>query len=299
MDEAILKELNNRLTTVIHNAWALQRLGIRSFESHHIKGTFNLLSLYLGVETTNPARLFFCSSILAVAGAPLPATILETYTSEQSQAQCIGYARSKLATENIVQAAWIKTGMIARVLRLGQTVGDTQHGLWNTTEAILLMIQSATTIGALPALEETPSWMPVGEVARAVLELSGLHSGSSPSADPQSDISTVHHVQNTCLFHWTHELLPALRAAGLDFEAVPQREWVRRLREGEQDPKKNPTIKLLDFFAEKYDNDKPGRVGLVFMTEKSGEKSEAARKGYDVVRSGLMSKTIESWRGMR
>jgi len=141
--------------------------------------------------------------------------------------------------------------------------------------------------------------MPVGEVVRAVLELSGLHSGSSPSADPQSDISTVYRVQNTCLFHWTHELLPALRAAGLDFEAVPQREWVRRLREGEQDPKKNPTIKLLDFFAEKYDNDKPGRVGLVFMTEKSGERSEAARKGYDVVRSGLMSKTIESWRGMR
>jgi len=136
--------------------------------------------------------------------------------------------------------------------------------------------------------------MPVGEVARAVLELSGLHSGSPPSADPQSDISTVYHVQNTCLFHWTHELLPAL-----DFEAVPQREWVRRLREGEQDPKKNPTIKLLDFFAEKYDNDKPGRVGLVFMTKRSGERSEAVRKGYDVVGSGLMSKTAESWRGMR
>jgi len=84
----------------------------------------------------------------------LPAATLETYTSEQSQAQSIGYARSKLATENIIQAAWIKTGMIARVLRLGQTVGDTQHGLWNTTEAIPLMIQSATTIGALPALEE-------------------------------------------------------------------------------------------------------------------------------------------------
>jgi len=90
LDEAILKELNNRLTTVIHNAWALQRLGIRSFESHHIKGTFNLLNLYLSVKTTNPARLFFRSSILAVASTPLPATILETYTSEQSQARSIG-----------------------------------------------------------------------------------------------------------------------------------------------------------------------------------------------------------------
>lgn len=95
-------------------------------------------------------------------------------------------------------------------------------------------------------------------------------------------------MQNTYLFHWTHELLPALRAAGLDFEAVPQRERVRGLCEGEQDPKKNPTIKLLDLFAEKCDNDKPGRVGLGFMTEKSGERSEAVRKGYNIVGSGLM-----------
>lgn len=178
MDEAILKELNNRLTTAIHRAWAVNlNLGVRSFESHHIKGTFNLLNLCLSVKTTNPARLF-CSSISAVAGTPLPATLLETYTSELSHAQSMGYARSKLVTENIIQAASTKTGMIARVLC--QIVGDTQHGLWNTIEAIPLMIQSATTTGALPALEETSSWMPADEVARAVLEPLGFTPARHP-----------------------------------------------------------------------------------------------------------------------
>ena len=66
----------------------------------------------------------------------------------------MGYARSKLVAERIVQAAAETTGMTAKVFRVGQIVGDTERGIWNTTEAIPLMIQSAKTIGALPALEE-------------------------------------------------------------------------------------------------------------------------------------------------
>lgn len=60
-------------------------------------------------------------------------------------------------------------------------------------------------------------------------------------------------------FHWTRDLLPLLREAGLQFETVPQQEWIRRLRASEADPVKNPPIKLVDFFASKYDNNKPRR----------------------------------------
>lgn len=98
------------------------------------------------------------------------------------------------------------------------------------------------------------------------------------------------------MFHWTHDLLPALRDAGLEFETVSQREWVERLRNSEKDPEKNPTIKLLDFFAEKYDNDRPGRKGLVFLTDKTAEKTEPIRDGYDVVGGGLVEKFVDSWR---
>jgi len=105
----------------------------------------------------------------------------------------------------------------------------------------------------------------------------------------------VYHVQNPRLFHWTNDLLPALREAGLDFETVSQREWVNRLRNGEKDPEKNPTIKLLDFFTEKYDNDRPGRKGLVFLTDKTAAKTSAIGDGYDVVGSGLIKKFVDSW----
>lgn len=138
--------------------------------------------------------------------------------------------------------------------------------------------------------------MPVDKVARAVLELSHLTSDDPPKPNiPHSDNAVVYHIQNTQTFHWTHHLLPALRSAGLNFETVPQREWIKRLREGEQDPTKNPTIKLLDFFTEKYDNDKPGRAGLEFAMEKSSEDSQAVREGFDVLETGLMEKTILQW----
>jgi hypothetical protein len=71
--------------------------------------------------------------------------------------------------------------------------------------------------------------------------------------------------------------------------------WIERLRKSEKDPEKNPTIKLLDFFTEKYDNDKLGRNELVFLTGKTAEKAEAIRDGYDVVGSGLVKKFVDSW----
>lgn len=138
--------------------------------------------------------------------------------------------------------------------------------------------------------------MPVDKVARAILELSHLtNTNSSPPIPSHSNNSIVYHIQNTQTFHWTHHLLPALRSAGLTFVTVPQREWIKRLREGEQDPTKNPTIKLLDFFTEKYDNDKPGRAGLEFAMGKSSMDSQAISEGFDVLSSGLMEKMILEW----
>jgi thioester reductase-like protein len=155
LNESVLNDLKDSLTKVIHSAWAVNfNLGIRSFEQQHIRGVSNLLNLCLSVRAESPAQYFFCSSISAAAGTPLPATIAEGPVPELAHAQSMGYARSKLVAERIVQAAAEKTGMIAKVLRVGQIVGDTDVGIWNTTEAIPLMIQSAVSMHALPALDE-------------------------------------------------------------------------------------------------------------------------------------------------
>lgn len=303
LDDTVLVDLRKSLTTVVHAAWAVSfNLGVRSFESHHIRGTRNLLDVALSSEGEGgrpAARLFFCSSISAAAGTPIPATIAEGYIHNLAHAQSMGYARSKVVTEHIVRAAAEQTGMTAQVLRLGQIIGDAQHSIWNTTEAIPLIFQSALTTGTLPALDETPSWMPVDAMARSVLELSGLTGdevADAAVAAAAADVSIVYQVQNSRVFRWTEDLLPALRAAGLEFEIVPQREWVARLRASDPDPRKNPTIKLIDFYAEKYDNDRPGRAGLVFDIHKTEAASATMRSGFNVIGSGLVEKMVNWWK---
>ncbi|BCS22828.1 putative NRPS-like protein biosynthetic cluster [Aspergillus puulaauensis] len=301
LSPSVLSELRVSLTKVIHSAWAVNfTLGVRSFEAQHIKGVHNLINLCLSSERSSPAQLYFCSSISSAAGTPLPATISEAPVPKLAHAHNMGYARSKLVAERIVQAAAEKTGMVAKVLRVGQIVGDTVKGKWNTTEAIPLMLQTAHTLKVLPALDETPSWLPVDVVADAILDLASLNdspiSGSAILRQFSHDPNTVYHVQNSRTFKWTEELLPALKEAGLDFEILTQRQWIQRLREGEQDPQKNPAIKLLDFFADKYDNDKPGRAGLVFEMAKSEAASPSLKGGVELIESGLIKKFVDSWR---
>lgn len=155
LDASTLETIRSSLTTVIHSAWMVNfNVGLGSFERSHIAGVHNIIKLCLSVPFQKPAKFFFVSSISAAAGTPLPATIREAHIDDLHHAQNMGYARSKLVTENIIRAAAKRTGIHARVLRTGQLMGDSQNALWNPTEAIPLMIQSATTIGALPILDE-------------------------------------------------------------------------------------------------------------------------------------------------
>lgn len=142
-------------------------------------------------------------------------------------------------------------------------------------------------------IRQTPSWMPVDLVAKSVIDICGLD-GSSERTGASTTASGIYHIQNTRLFHWTRDLLPALQAAGLNFRTVSQREWVSLLRQSNPDPDKNPTIKLLDFFADKYDNDRPGRSSLVFVTKQAEEASRTMRDGYEMIASGLVAK-IAQW----
>ncbi|KAL5360888.1 hypothetical protein BJX96DRAFT_184864 [Aspergillus floccosus] len=203
-------------------------------------------------QRPRPAHFAFCSSVSTVARTP--------------GSWCMGYAQSKLVTEHVVNRARKDTGMNARVLRVGQIVADTQHGIWNATEAIPMIFQTAETIKALPQLEDILSWTPVDVVATSVIDLTLA-----------TDAADVMNVTSPSLNHWTRDLLPLLEQAGLEFEEVPKREWLRRLRSSNPDPDMNPPIKLVEFFASKYDNDEPRRV-LLYDTKKAQAAAPALRQ---------------------
>lgn len=155
LSEEDLDRLLSSMTHVIHSAWAVNfNLGVRSFEAQHIRGVHNLINLCLRVRSKSPAKMFFCSSVSAGSGTPKPAKIRESTIEELAHAQRMGYGRSKLVAEHIVRNSMRMTGMHSRTLRIGQLAGDLGNGDWNETEAVALMIRSALTVGALPALDE-------------------------------------------------------------------------------------------------------------------------------------------------
>jgi carbohydrate kinase (thermoresistant glucokinase family) len=247
-------EIASNITGLVHCAWSVNfNLGLGSFEADCIAGAHNLLSLCLKAQRPEPASFNFCSSVSAVARTK-SGFVPEALPESLEYAQGMGYAQSKLVTEHICVKAAKAYGIKTRVLRVGQVIADTSHGIWNATEAIPLMMQAALTIGAVPTLDESPLWLPVDVVASTISDISLGYAGAC-----------VVNVVNHQAFHWTRDLIPALHNAGLSFKELSQKEWVAALRTSNPDPVTNPPIKLLEFFASKYDNDLP-RTGLTYDT---------------------------------
>ncbi|KAI1346329.1 hypothetical protein F5Y01DRAFT_308366 [Xylaria sp. FL0043] len=279
-----LAALTRVLTLVIHSAWAVNfNIPVQSFEAQHIRAVHNLIQQCLRVQTPEPARFFFCSSVSAAGGTPRPGTVAEGPVVDPAHAQSTGYARSKYVAEHITLNAMKNARAPAHVLRIGQLIGDTAVGEWNATEGVPMMIQTAVTLGALPMLDEEMSWLPVDCAAASIVELAGV-TGNGKSSDRASDSELVYHILNPQRFHWTRDMLPSLAKAGLEFKNLPTDEWMERLRNSDRDPTKNPPIKLLDWFESKYGHGRSTTQsgGLVYLTDETGKNSETLRSVPDV-----------------
>lgn len=152
-DLALMEKLRDQVTLIVHIAWPVNfNIHLQSFVPQ-LERLRDLLDLSLSVRRPEPARLLFCSSISTAYNTPTPAIIPDAAIEDLGQAASTGYAQSKLAAEHIVLNA-TRRGARAYVLRIGQVVGDTSHGLWNDNEFIPSVIRSALTLQTLPRLEE-------------------------------------------------------------------------------------------------------------------------------------------------
>ncbi|EME44394.1 hypothetical protein DOTSEDRAFT_88564 [Dothistroma septosporum NZE10] len=280
LNRGLYDEIAHNITHLLHLAWSVNfNKNLESFESDCIAGANNLINLCLKARRPQPATFNFCSSVSATVRTPggvVPEALPESFL----YAQRMGYAQSKHVTEHLCDRATRSTGIKARVLRVGQVMGDTQHGVWNSTEAIPLILQTAKTVGALPALDERLSWLPVDVVAQSFIDIGTSDTGK-----------TFFNLVNHGTFHWTHDLLPLLRNVGVEFEEANQREWIRRLRASNPDAVVNPPIKLVDFFAGKYDSEEK-QGSLTYDTTAARECSEALRE-VKIIDRELVGKVVD------
>ncbi|KAG1808219.1 L-aminoadipate-semialdehyde dehydrogenase [Suillus subaureus] len=273
----VYNEIATRATLIIHNAWAVNfNLGISSFEPH-IRGAVNLINLALSSPHPRPADFYFASSVSAVAAWRGPDSIPEAITDDPSVAQGLGYAQSKWITEKLCQVASQQTPIRTGVLRIGQMVGDTQNGVWNETEAISLIIKCTDTIGILPNLEESVSWLPVDYAAKAILDLVNIPPQRLPLGE-----CPVWNVTHPKLVPWTSIL------------SLPRHEWIKALRASPIDERNNPSRKLLTFFENKYGQEELAtRYPLLTVQTEKASKSLRSAPIADVE---LVGKWVAAWR---
>lgn len=250
----------------------------------------------------DPAEFYFSSSIAAALGAPGPARIPEGPLEDFANALPQGYGRSKLVAEHIISNAVHKYGARARTFRIGQIVGDKRSGLWNDVEAIPLIIRSALTLKALPALDRTESWLPADTLATTVCELVGLSHSNDANGGRADVLETnkdlVYNLENPFTFHWTRDLLPALSKAGLQFDTVSPATWLEKLRNYKGDPEANPAVKLLGHFEQMYggaNEAADSHLKITFELGRAMEDSESLRTAPKLVEDGYVERFVQAW----
>lgn len=258
-------------------------LSVESFDEH-VGGALNLINLCLRSAAKSPS-FFFSSSIATSQGVP-NYLCAEEFQPSPSTANSTGYGRSKWVTEKLCERAGKETPLHVGILRIGQIVGDTKHGVWNETEAWPLMFKSAKFTGVLPRLD-APSWLPVDIAGRAIVEI---------VARPQPTKAAVYHIVNPNTSSSWEVVLAGLKRAGVQFDAVDRAEWLDRLAKSDSDAERNPAIKLLAYYRGRFGKLNV-RPPLEFNVDHTSQAAPSIGQ-CPAVSEELVGKWVEHWRAV-
>ena len=141
---------------------------LKAFEFDCIHDTFNLLKFAgrCGIQ------FHFVSSIASGGSGVLKVVEEEPLPRRANVALPQGYGQSKYVAEHLCWAAMDLLGVPVNVYRLGQISGDTQNGVWNSTEMASMMIYAgAGQLKKLPDMGDDLRWLPVDVCSASLVEL--------------------------------------------------------------------------------------------------------------------------------
>ncbi|KAN0112508.1 acetyl-CoA synthetase-like protein [Hyaloscypha variabilis] len=256
---SVYEKLQSEVSTIIHAAWPVNfSLPLRAFEPS-LRGLGNLLQL--SQSSSRGPRFIFCSSTAAVLGPDHPSVIPETISTSPDDSDPLGYSRSKWVAESICSQVFeLNKEFKIKILRIGQLTGDTEHGVWNMSEAYPLMLSIVNDIGGLPRINDKLSWLPLNVAAKAMCEIS--LTGYEKSLARESGVCRVYHVVNNDTSVSFTDLLEWLKTIRKEpFEVMEPQEWLKRLEKLETHPAKA----LLGLWKRAYRDD-AGEVPLPVTT---------------------------------
>ncbi|OTA94991.1 hypothetical protein M434DRAFT_381704 [Hypoxylon sp. CO27-5] len=229
LSEEVYETVRDSVAIVIHNAWAVNfNMQLASFETLSIASVLHLLNLSRQSRQKVKPKFVFISSIATIANAQV--TPIAESRHGWGAVGDTGYAQSKWVAEELCTYAAQHPG------------------------------ESDPDVQIIRGNDETHFWLPVDVCAEAVVQLA--------LSQVQTSTPSVFHISSTEALRWNAELLPALKKAGLQFEELPQREWLDRLEKSDFDIQRNPPYRLLEYFKGRY-----GNVRSRGITEDVGPKA--------------------------
>lgn len=286
-------DLVNEVTHIVHCAWPMSiTRTVSEFEDQFV-AMRNLIDLSRDASHKLPHHtkigFQFISSIATVGMYPVVTgnSLASETPSMAKYALPSGYSDAKLVCEGLVAETLghYPDHAHAMAVRVGQVAGSSTSGYWNPMEHFSLLVKSAQTLNALPALPGHLSWLPVNDVAASLAELLLSH---SPAAN-------IYHVENPVRQPWSE--VTSLLADELTIPSsniIQYDEWLKLIRDFPRHrDAENPAKRVITFLENDFIRMATG--GLILGVDKATKVSKTLRNAVLVERA-LIKSYVRSWR---
>jgi thioester reductase-like protein/aryl carrier-like protein len=295
LDNETYTSLKARATHIVHNAWPVNfNLPLSSFEPQ-LEACCQLMAF--ARSAPNFKDLMFLSSV-GVANdwsSHFEGDVPEQPIENDSVAEEMGYAQSKLLAEQLLQQGAQEMNVPVTICRLGQIAGpvESERGSWSRNEWFPSLILSCKALGKMPqtlGAMGCMDWIPVDRLADMLVEI------LSPDArkdEPRSKEGAKYlHFVNPQRPRWSDIASSVAASIDRDVEIVPFDEWVSCLaavivKDEEGAAVDIPALKLVDFYQHIGDE---RTTRPVFSTDVAQEQSAALRNI-----PGVSLQWIEQW----
>ncbi|KAK1216894.1 hypothetical protein PQX77_020470 [Marasmius sp. AFHP31] len=236
-------ELQQTVTSIIHNAWTVNFNVTLSTLEPLVRGTRKLINLALSSKTL--PSFVFVSSAGVIRNVPVGE---ESFVSDPKVAAGWGYAESKWCAEILLQKVGAETPLKPVIIRCGQLSGargvPEYGGFWNADEWFPTLVKCSSRIGQLPDVPGNASWIPIDVAAQIVTDFAAFPLDSS-----NAEVVNLAHSQPVPATKIISHLKDVLK-----LETVPYDQWFTALEASIEDvtntsdADQHVVARLLEFF---------------------------------------------------
>ncbi|KZV87149.1 ketoacyl-synt-domain-containing protein [Exidia glandulosa HHB12029] len=244
----LMKEMQNSVTTIIHNAWPVNfNIPLSAFRET-LDGMKNLISFALASPHLTLPRFIFVSSTATIdSNAKLEASAVEVLSTSPADSRDSGYAKAKWVAESLLaRASDLVPNFQSTSIRVGN-VSAAPNGAWEASQWVPAMLAASRVTGSVPSANTDVTWIPLASVAAAISDI---------VLAPNSE--RVLHLVHPRPVQWSTLMTLVSTELGVNVEGFDQ--WVGRLEVAARDedmvkssPALQPALRLLDFFRHMRD----------------------------------------------